>query len=175
MFWEQYEKIYASKLFSFSEMPQLPPNAIIGGTGIDFYNRLPQEIENAAPSYSLYPDCNYHLGFSMKGCRFNCKFCCVPKKEGRPWVDVPGVNFFKASQPGVAQHPACTGPNDHQPGSRGRLLQKPILHASRGGSPCPSAAPGTSMPPQASGRSDPMLKGQVFQRVLNQLIFQPRI
>jgi len=85
MFWEQYEKIYASKLFSFSEMPQLPPNAIIGGTGIDFYNRLPQEIENAAPSYSLYPDCNYHLGFSMKGCRFNCKFCCVPKKEGRPY------------------------------------------------------------------------------------------
>lgn len=85
MFWEQYDKVYASKLFSFSEMPQLPPNAIIGGTGIDFYNRLPEEIENAAPSYSLYPDCNYHLGFSMKGCRFNCKFCCVPKKEGRPY------------------------------------------------------------------------------------------
>lgn len=85
MFWEQYEKVYASKLFSFSEMPQLPPNAIIGGTGIDFYNRLPKEIEDAAPSYSLYPDCNYHLGFSMKGCRFNCKFCCVPKKEGRPY------------------------------------------------------------------------------------------
>jgi hypothetical protein len=85
MFWEQYEKIYASKLFSFSEIPQLPPNAIIGGTGIDSYNRLPIEIENATPSYSLYPDCNYHLGFSMKGCRFNCKFCCVPKKEGRPY------------------------------------------------------------------------------------------
>lgn len=85
MFWEQYEKVYVSKLFSFSEMPQLPPNAIVGGTGIDFYNRLPEEIENAKPSYSLYPDCNYHLGFSMKGCRFNCKFCCVPKKEGRPY------------------------------------------------------------------------------------------
>lgn len=85
MFWEQYEKIYASKLFSFSEMPELPPNAIIGGTGIDFYNRLPEEIESAHPSYSLYPDCIYHLGFSMKGCRFNCKFCCVPKKEGRPY------------------------------------------------------------------------------------------
>ncbi len=85
MFWEQYEKIYASKLFSFSEMPQLPPNAIIGGTGIDFKNRLPEEIENAIPSYSLYPNCNYHVGFSMKGCRFACKFCCVPQKEGRPY------------------------------------------------------------------------------------------
>ncbi|MBA2648213.1 MAG: radical SAM protein [Legionella sp.] len=85
LFAEQYDKIYFSKLFSFTPMPQLPPNAIIGGTGIDFFNRLPKEIEDTEPSYSLYPNCNYHLGFSMKGCRFNCKFCCVPKKEGRPY------------------------------------------------------------------------------------------
>lgn len=85
LFAEQYEKVYASKLFSFSELPQLPANAIIGGTGIDFYNKLPKEIEDTKPSYSLYPNCDYHLGFSMKGCRFNCKFCCVPKKEGKPY------------------------------------------------------------------------------------------
>jgi hypothetical protein len=82
---DMYDRIYASKLFSFSKMPQLPLKAMIGGTGIDFYNKLPSEIENANPSYSLYPNCNYHIGFSMKGCRFNCKFCCVPKKEGRPY------------------------------------------------------------------------------------------
>lgn len=81
-----YNKVYASKLFSFSIMPDLPINIQIGGTGIDFYNKLPAEIENSNISYSLYPDCNYHLGFSMKGCRFNCKFCCVPKKEGRPYI-----------------------------------------------------------------------------------------
>lgn len=85
MFAETYDKIYMSKIFAFTPMPQMPPNAVIGGTGIDFFNRLPQEIEDATPSYSLYPNCNYHLGFSMKGCRFNCKFCCVPKKEGRPY------------------------------------------------------------------------------------------
>jgi len=85
LFNDQYDKVYASKLFSFSQMPPLPENAIVGGTGIDFYNRLPKEIEKATPSYTLYHDCNYHLGFSMKGCRFNCKFCCVPKKEGRPY------------------------------------------------------------------------------------------
>lgn len=79
-----YDKIYMSKLFDFTPMPQLPPNALIGGTGIDWFNKLPEEIESATPSYTLYPDCNYHLGFSMKGCRFACKFCCVPKKEGRP-------------------------------------------------------------------------------------------
>lgn len=79
-----YDKIYASKIFNFSQMPNIPDWAMIGGTGIDFYNTLPAEIENCKPSYTLYPDCSYHIGFSMKGCRFACKFCCVPKKEGRP-------------------------------------------------------------------------------------------
>src|SRR5262245_33233017 len=85
MFAETYDKIYMSKIFSFTEVPQMPPNAMIGGTGINFFNRLPEEIETVKPSYSLYRNCNYHLGFSMKGCRFACKFCCVPKKEGRPY------------------------------------------------------------------------------------------
>lgn len=79
-----YDKVYASKIFSFSPMPELPSNAIIGGTGINHINRLPDDIYNFKPSYSLYPSCNYHIGFSMKGCRFNCKFCVVPKKEGKP-------------------------------------------------------------------------------------------
>jgi len=81
----EYDRIYASKLFSFTPTHDLPEGVILGGTGVDFKNKLPAEIEAAAPSYSLYPDCNYHLGFSMKGCRFNCKFCCVPQKEGRPY------------------------------------------------------------------------------------------
>jgi len=85
LFSNQYDKIYASKIFNFSIMPELPKEAIIGGTGIDFYNVLPDKMVNIKPSYTLYPDCNYHLGFSMKGCRFNCSFCCVPKKEGKPY------------------------------------------------------------------------------------------
>jgi len=84
LFDQQYDTVYASKIFGFSEMPDLPPHAIIGGTGIDFKNRLPEQIENASPSYTLYPNCDYHIGFSMKGCRFRCKFCCVPQKEGKP-------------------------------------------------------------------------------------------
>jgi hypothetical protein len=85
LFAEQYDEIYGSKIFSFSPMPDLPARAHIGGTGIDFFNKLPADIAAFAPSYSLYPDLEYHAGFSMKGCRFGCKFCCVPKKEGRPW------------------------------------------------------------------------------------------
>lgn len=88
LFESQYDMIYASKIFSFSQTPDLPKGkSLIGGTGIDFFNRLPPEIENESISYSLYPKCNYHIGFSMKGCRFACKFCCVPKKEGRPRVN----------------------------------------------------------------------------------------
>ena len=85
LFNEHYDKIYVSKIFSSSKLPvSLPSGALFGGTGIDFFNRLPNEIGACSPSYTLYPDCRYHLGFSMKGCRFGCKFCCVPKKEGRP-------------------------------------------------------------------------------------------
>lgn len=88
LFESQYDLIYASKIFSFSQTPDLPKGkSFIGGTGIDFFNRLPPEIEAENISYSLYPNCNYHIGFSMKGCRFACKFCCVPKKEGRPKVN----------------------------------------------------------------------------------------
>lgn len=86
LFANTYDKIYMSKIFGFTPMPEfMPENAVIGGTGIDYHNRLPAEIEATSPSYTLYPNCNYHLGFSMKGCRFACKFCCVPKKEGRPY------------------------------------------------------------------------------------------
>lgn len=84
MFASQYDKIYASKIFSFSEYPQVTENMVIGGTGIDFFNKLPPEIESAGMDWQLYPNIPFHYGFSMKGCRFKCDFCCVPKKEGRP-------------------------------------------------------------------------------------------
>lgn len=99
MFADEYDKIYFSKLFSFTQTPQLPANAVIGGTGIDFKNRLPDAIEYSKPSYSLYPKCDYHLGFSMKGCRFNCKFCCVPQKEGRPF-DYNSVDYILSNPNG---------------------------------------------------------------------------
>jgi len=81
-----YDKVYASKIFKFSEMPLLPDNAEIGGTGIDWENRLPDEIDGQNPgdAWCLYPKFNKHLGFSELGCRFKCSFCCVPQKEGKP-------------------------------------------------------------------------------------------
>lgn len=84
MFNSNYDKVYFSKIFNFTKNPTMYENCVIGGTGIDFTNKLPEEIEEMQPSYKFYENCTYHLGFSMKGCRFVCKFCCVPKKEGRP-------------------------------------------------------------------------------------------
>ncbi|MCL1826439.1 MAG: radical SAM protein [Candidatus Cloacimonetes bacterium] len=85
LFESEYDTIYASKIFDFSPMPQFPKRTIFGGTGIDHSNKLPPEIEKATPSYTLYSDCDYHLGFTQKGCRNACGFCVVPKKEGKPY------------------------------------------------------------------------------------------
>lgn len=88
LFEQEYGEIYASQIFSFSQLPAhaspLPPRAQLGGTGIDFKNRLPDYIDQLVPSYTLYPECTYHVGMSMKGCRYRCAFCCVPQKEGKP-------------------------------------------------------------------------------------------
>lgn len=81
--------LYISKVFAFSEDPQnfipMPINAkiILGGTGYDYKSKLPEEIENVKKlDYSLYPNCNYSVLFTTRGCIRNCSFCIVPKKEG---------------------------------------------------------------------------------------------
>ena len=78
-----YDKVYASKIFDFSDGSDIQPEMIVGGTGIDLKINLVSEIENMEPDYSFY---NYphNIGFAMRGCRFSCSFCVVPKKEGRP-------------------------------------------------------------------------------------------
>jgi len=55
----------------------------IGGSGYDLSARLPDEIERMRPDYGLYPEMDYSLGFTSRGCIRNCYFCIVPEKEGR--------------------------------------------------------------------------------------------
>ena len=59
-----------------------PFNLDIGGSGWDIHKKLPENVSRAMPDYSIYPDCDYDLGFSSRGCIRHCKFCIVPRKEG---------------------------------------------------------------------------------------------
>ena len=79
-----YDKIYASKIFNFSDGSDIQEDMITGGTGIDLKISLPPKMDTMTPDYSLY---NYphNIGFTQRGCRFKCEFCVVPQKEGKPW------------------------------------------------------------------------------------------
>ena len=39
------------------------------------------------PDYSLYPRCDYAIGYVTRGCPRKCRWCVVPEKEGgiRPY------------------------------------------------------------------------------------------
>ena len=89
-----YEKVYSSKVFSFTpENPYLPECTERGGVGYGLYNELPPEIDCQSCDYSIYPDCDYAIGFLTRGCPNKCDYCAVWKKEGniRPysnWRDI---------------------------------------------------------------------------------------
>lgn len=81
---DEYDIVYSSKIFDFTpENPWLPPNAIKGGTGYDVKSELPRYIDNQYPDYSIYPECDYAIGFITRGCIRNCPWCVVPEKEGK--------------------------------------------------------------------------------------------
>mgnify|MGYP003288762120 CR=1 FL=1 len=94
MFAEQYDRIYSSKIFDFTTEDQyLPERTIKGGTGYGKFEDLPEEIDRMFPDYSLYPECDYAIGFITRGCPNKCPHCYVPQKEGyikpyRTWQEV---------------------------------------------------------------------------------------
>lgn len=93
----KYDRVYSSKVFDFTPVdPYLPEDAIRGGTGyrdLPIDNRLSDEIDGMPPDYSIYPECDYAIGYLTRGCPNNCRWCIVPRKEGkiapyRDWRDV---------------------------------------------------------------------------------------
>ena len=92
-----YDRVYSSKVFDFTpENPYLPADAIRGGTGypdIPLNSQLPPEIDRMFPDYTLYPACDYAIGYLTRGCPNHCRWCVVPQKEGdilpyRRWEEV---------------------------------------------------------------------------------------
>lgn len=87
---ESYDIVYASKIFTYSNLPVVENTKeyIVGGAGVDLENRLDYEVEHIMPDYSLYPECDFAVGFLTRGCpRINHAksrggFCITPDKDG---------------------------------------------------------------------------------------------
>lgn len=122
-----YDRVYSSKVFDFTpENPYLPPSTIMGGTGytdIPINQTLPPEIDEMFPDYSIYPGCDYAIGYLTRGCPNHCPWCVVPAKEGnikpyRSWEQIVRTDTDKlvlmdnnilASEYGIAQLESLIG------------------------------------------------------------------
>jgi radical SAM superfamily enzyme YgiQ (UPF0313 family) len=92
----RYDKVYASKVFTFTpDIDTVIQSDEIerGGTGYNISVTLPTDIENTQPDYSIYPNIVHAYGFLTRGCTRNCAWCIVPKKEGdiRPAGDIEEI------------------------------------------------------------------------------------
>ena len=113
---EHYDKVYASKVFSFTkdidDTYEVNADEVIkGGTGYcisvengkEVYDNskntsLPNEIEHIYPDYALYPQYDFAAGFLTRGCPRGCEFCVVGKKEGRCSHQVAELSEFWRGQ-----------------------------------------------------------------------------
>ena len=108
-----YDIVYMSKIFSDAYSPDkpTPENAdqvIRGGTGYcitlgedgkEHFDEskntpLPAEMERCFPDYSIYPEYDFAVSMTSRGCPRGCAFCHVAAKEGRCSVKVANVSDF---------------------------------------------------------------------------------
>jgi hypothetical protein len=117
MFSPHMDKVYVSKVFSFSPDFEYIIDAdevSLGGSGycISLINGkevfdkrkdhdLPPEIEHICPDYSLYGITDTAYGFLTRGCPRGCSFCHVEAKEGRRSYKVADLNEFWNGQKNI--------------------------------------------------------------------------
>jgi hypothetical protein len=85
-----WDRVYASAIFDrtaplIARIEQIYPGCIVGGTGTANMGRTLADvgIKDGPVDYADYPEWEQSIGFAMRGCRFKCDFCVVPRKEGR--------------------------------------------------------------------------------------------
>lgn len=77
--YDDYDILYCSSLFDYTDKSQVPQRAICGGTGFDRKTKLPFDCEL---DYSIYPNCKTSYIWFSRGCPRNCPWCVVRRKEG---------------------------------------------------------------------------------------------
>ncbi|EGT4112364.1 TPA: radical SAM protein [Clostridioides difficile] len=100
-FFEKYDKVYKTKVFTFSDDDYTVINAkevVQGGTGYNLQNKLPSKIEFMYPDYDLYDIKNVDYGYLTRGCPRKCSFCIVSEKEGSKSYKVANLNQFWKGQ-----------------------------------------------------------------------------
>ena len=113
-----YDIVYMSKVFSDAYSPDVPEpmnadKVIKGGTGyaislvggVEAFDKskhsdLPPEIEKMFPDYSIYPQFDYAISMTSRGCPRGCSFCHVVTKEGRCSKKVADVKDFWTPETG---------------------------------------------------------------------------
>ena len=65
------------------------------------HKTLPPEIERMFPDYSIYPQFDFAVSMTSRGCPRGCSFCHVAAKEGRCSVKVANVSDFWNGQPEI--------------------------------------------------------------------------
>jgi len=90
IFEQPYDIVYGSSIFKFSQEKLMHfqrqwPGSIVGGTGTHYAHTIEDLIGDEYEHYDYSGhDVDYSIGFTQRGCRLKCKFCEVPKKEGKP-------------------------------------------------------------------------------------------
>lgn len=114
---EYYDIVYMSKVFSdvYTKEGHTPMNCgkvIKGGTGYciklgadgkEHFDKskntvLSPEVERMFPDYSIYPQYDYAVSMTSRGCPRGCGFCHVAPKEGRCSKKVADVSDFWSGQ-----------------------------------------------------------------------------
>ena len=100
----RYDKVYKSKVFTFSDDLPVAVQAdevVEGGTGYGLNTFLPEEIEHTYPDYDLYGITETAYGFLTRGCPRKCPFCIVSEKEGTESIKVSNLSEFWRGQRNV--------------------------------------------------------------------------
>lgn len=111
-----YDIVYMAKVFSGQYSVDIPEplnadRVIKGGTGYairlvdgrevfdaEAHKDLPPEVESMRPDYSIYPEYDFAVAMTSRGCPRGCGFCHVASKEGRRAKKAADVSLFYTGQ-----------------------------------------------------------------------------